>query len=279
MRRRPSRWRLHAGHALKLARWLADWRRCALWRYRAATTLPAPPSAEPPAKRRGRRASGLATRPSDRPKVARRAGASRPAATGADETGAVQPRRVDPRHAGAESSSTPSPSGSKSGGADPYARPDRGAEPRPTARRRHRHRRLRRRGAARRRRLRRRGRPNTLAHVAEARRRARPADARARSGSASIVAIGGRRRRPPRPVLHGRLHPLGPGKDSTTGHWELMGVVADAPLPTYPDGFPADVVARLEAATGPRFCCNRPPTAASAVIDELRRAPPARPAS
>src|SRR6185437_13673412 len=29
----------------------------------------------------------------------------------------------------------------------------------------------------------------------------------------------------PRPALHGRLHPLGPGKDSTAGHWELMGVV------------------------------------------------------
>ena len=30
----------------------------------------------------------------------------------------------------------------------------------------------------------------------------------------------------PEPVLHGRLHALGPGKDSTAGHWELMGIVA-----------------------------------------------------
>jgi phosphopentomutase len=52
------------------------------------------------------------------------------------------------------------------------------------------------------------------------------------------------------PVLHGRLHPLGAGKDSTTGHWELMGVVAPEPLPTYPDGLPADVVAALRSATG-----------------------------
>ena len=36
------------------------------------------------------------------------------------------------------------------------------------------------------------------------------------------------------PVLHGALHPLGPGKDSTAGHWELMGVVAPSPMPTYP---------------------------------------------
>jgi phosphopentomutase len=60
------------------------------------------------------------------------------------------------------------------------------------------------------------------------------------------------------PVLHGRLRPLGPGKESTTGHWELMGVVPSQPLPTYPRGFPPDVVQALERATGLRFCCNRP---------------------
>jgi phosphopentomutase len=60
------------------------------------------------------------------------------------------------------------------------------------------------------------------------------------------------------PVVHGRLHPLGPGKESTTGHWELMGVVPSAALPTYPNGFPPDVVATLERVTGLRFCCNAP---------------------
>jgi phosphopentomutase len=60
------------------------------------------------------------------------------------------------------------------------------------------------------------------------------------------------------PVLHGRLHPLGPGKESTTGHWELMGVVPAGALPTYPNGFPPDVVATLERVTGLRFCCNAP---------------------
>src|SRR5947207_3011586 len=43
---------------------------------------------------------------------------------------------------------------------------------------------------------------------------------------------------PPHPVLHGRLHPVGPGKESVTGHWELMGVVPERALPTYPNGFP-----------------------------------------
>ena len=60
------------------------------------------------------------------------------------------------------------------------------------------------------------------------------------------------------PVVHGRLHPLGPGKESTTGHWELMGVVPSAALPTYPNGFPPDVVATLERVTGLRFCANQP---------------------
>ncbi len=60
------------------------------------------------------------------------------------------------------------------------------------------------------------------------------------------------------PALHGRLRPLGPGKESVTGHWELMGVVPPAPLPTYPRGFPKEVLAALERAVDRRFCCNRP---------------------
>jgi len=60
-----------------------------------------------------------------------------------------------------------------------------------------------------------------------------------------------------RPVLHGRLAPQGPGKESITGHWELMGVVAPTPLPVYPDGFPPVVMAGLDAvAGGTGFCCN-----------------------
>jgi phosphopentomutase len=70
------------------------------------------------------------------------------------------------------------------------------------------------------------------------------------------------------PVLHGRLAPLGPGKESTTGHWELMGVVPKSPLPTYPDGFPLEVIEALEAATGRRFCCNRP-YSGTAVLDDF----------
>jgi phosphopentomutase len=69
------------------------------------------------------------------------------------------------------------------------------------------------------------------------------------------------------PVVHGRLAPLGPGKESTTGHWELMGVVPEHPLPTYPEGFPADVVAALERATGHTFCCNLPYSGTEVIED------------
>jgi phosphopentomutase len=60
------------------------------------------------------------------------------------------------------------------------------------------------------------------------------------------------------PAVHGRLHPLGPGKDTITGHWELMGVVTPVALRTYPDGFPDDVIEQLRDATGRGVLCNRP---------------------
>jgi phosphopentomutase len=60
------------------------------------------------------------------------------------------------------------------------------------------------------------------------------------------------------PAIHGRLHPLGPGKDSTTGHWELMGIVLERPLPVYPEGFPPELIYRLIAAMGHPVICNCP---------------------
>lgn len=49
---------------------------------------------------------------------------------------------------------------------------------------------------------------------------------------------------------YGRLEEVSVGKDSTTGHWELMGLVTDIPFPTYPDGFPDDVIAEFTRLTG-----------------------------
>ena len=67
----------------------------------------------------------------------------------------------------------------------------------------------------------------------------------------------------PYPVLHGRLHPLGAGKDTTAGHWELMGIVAPA-APVYPLGFEREV---LVAALGREILCNRPYNGIDAITD------------
>jgi phosphopentomutase len=67
------------------------------------------------------------------------------------------------------------------------------------------------------------------------------------------------------PAVYGRLAPLGPGKDSITGHWELMGVTLPAPLPTYPEGFPEALVRRLVAAMGQEVICNRPDNGLAAI--------------
>ena len=48
----------------------------------------------------------------------------------------------------------------------------------------------------------------------------------------------------------GRMIETSPGKDTTTGHWEIAGIVLERPFPTYADGFPADVISAFEAAIG-----------------------------
>jgi phosphopentomutase len=70
-----------------------------------------------------------------------------------------------------------------------------------------------------------------------------------------------------RPVLHGRLHALGPGKDSTAGHWELMGVVMASAPPTYPQGFPAQVLETIRAVSGRGVLCNLPYNGIGAIDD------------
>ena len=58
-----------------------------------------------------------------------------------------------------------------------------------------------------------------------------------------------------RPAVHGKLWPRGPGKDTMTGHWELMG--ASAPrAPTYPGGFPPEVIESFGTITGRGVLCN-----------------------
>ncbi len=48
------------------------------------------------------------------------------------------------------------------------------------------------------------------------------------------------------------------GKDTTIGHWELCGVISENPLPTYPDGFPPELIAEFEKRCGRKVLCNKP---------------------
>jgi phosphopentomutase len=106
---------------------------------------------------------------------------------------------------------------------------------------------------------------DTLAHVAEAV-GGLDLPVLTRLGLGAIAPIAGVPTVPD-PVVHGRLHPLGPGKESTTGHWELMGAVPPRPLPAYADGVPPHILARLESTTGHRFCCAQPYSGTEVIAD------------
>ena len=106
---------------------------------------------------------------------------------------------------------------------------------------------------------------NTLAHLAE-HLGGLELPALQRLGLGSILPLAGV---PPAaaPVVHGRLRPLGPGKDSTAGHWGLMGVSVARRPPTYPEGFPPAVVEIVRAASGRGVICNRPDNGLKAIED------------
>ena len=68
--------------------------------------------------------------------------------------------------------------------------------------------------------------------------------------------------------LAGRLAPLSAGKDTTVGHWEHMGLVTATPFPTYPGGFPEEIVRAFEEGIGRRILGNTP-ASGTAIIAEL----------
>jgi phosphopentomutase len=56
----------------------------------------------------------------------------------------------------------------------------------------------------------------------------------------------------------GKAALLSPGKDTTTGHWEMAGVILERAFPTYPHGFPSEIIERFEQATGRKTLGNTP---------------------
>ncbi len=64
-----------------------------------------------------------------------------------------------------------------------------------------------------------------------------------------------------------RLREKSMGKDTTIGHWEIAGVISPEPLPTYPEGFPQEVLDAFEAATGRGCLCNLPYSGTDVIRD------------
>ena len=71
-----------------------------------------------------------------------------------------------------------------------------------------------------------------------------------RLGLGNIALIDGVAPSPDAPSAWGRLAEASAGKDSVTGHWEMMGIVTETPFPTYPHGFPPPLIAAFEAQIG-----------------------------
>ncbi|MBP5426725.1 MAG: phosphopentomutase [Clostridiales bacterium] len=67
---------------------------------------------------------------------------------------------------------------------------------------------------------------------------------------------------------YGRMREKSKGKDTTTGHWEMAGIVVQRPFPTYPNGFPKSLIKEFEKAIGTKVIGNYP-TSGTVIINEL----------
>jgi len=66
----------------------------------------------------------------------------------------------------------------------------------------------------------------------------------------------------------GKMAEKSPGKDTTTGHWEMMGVILQHPFPVYPNGFPVEVISAFEQRIGTKVLGNKP-ASGTKIIEEL----------
>lgn len=66
---------------------------------------------------------------------------------------------------------------------------------------------------------------------------------------------------------YGRLQEASKGKDTTIGHWEIAGIISEKPLPTYPNGFPEEVLAEFVKKTGRGVLCNKPYSGTDVIRD------------
>jgi phosphopentomutase len=87
-------------------------------------------------------------------------------------------------------------------------------------------------------------------------------------GLGNVAELDGCPPQPGAPAVAGRLLERSNGKDTMTGHWELMGIVTPQPMPTYPHGFPFDVLDPFMHRTGRGVLGNRP-ASGTEIIQEL----------
>jgi phosphopentomutase len=87
-------------------------------------------------------------------------------------------------------------------------------------------------------------------------------------GLGNVEPLEGCPPQPGAPAVAGRLVERSKGKDTTTGHWEMMGIVTATPFPTYPHGFPHDVIDPFMHRTGRGVIGNKP-ASGTEIIQEL----------
>jgi phosphopentomutase len=97
---------------------------------------------------------------------------------------------------------------------------------------------------------------DTLGHICE--RRGLRVPNLVRLGLANIRPLAGLAPAEQPQAAYGKAALLSPGKDTTAGHWEMAGITLDRAFPTYPHGFPLDLIARLEEAIGRKILGNYP---------------------
>lgn len=64
-----------------------------------------------------------------------------------------------------------------------------------------------------------------------------------------------------------RMKEVSKGKDTTTGHWEMVGINSEKPFPTYPNGFPKEVIDEFEKLIGVKTLCNKPYSGTEVIKD------------
>ncbi len=68
-------------------------------------------------------------------------------------------------------------------------------------------------------------------------------------------------------TCYARMREASKGKDTTIGHWEIAGIYSPKPLPTYPDGFPKELIEEFEKRTGRGVLCNKPYSGTEVIKD------------